>query len=83
MQTGQRAADSGDTVWLLLDVNQGCLDVFLNGERLGKNGRPLCEPRLRSSRRERRERREEERAEDDVEDEGDEGNDRDGLGRAA
>jgi len=33
---GQRAADSGDTVGLLLDVNQGCLDVFLNGERLGR-----------------------------------------------
>lgn len=33
---GQRVAGSGDVIGLLLDVNHGCLDVFLNGERLGR-----------------------------------------------
>ena len=33
---GQRAAEAGDTVGLLLDVDVGCIDVFLNRVRLGR-----------------------------------------------
>lgn len=33
---GQRVAETGDVVGLLLDVDHGCLDVFLDGERLGR-----------------------------------------------
>ena len=33
---GQRVAHTGDVVGLLLDVDHGCLDVFINGEKLGR-----------------------------------------------
>ena len=33
---GQRVAKTGDIVGLLLDVDHGCLDVFIDGERLGR-----------------------------------------------
>ena len=33
---GQRVAETGDVVGLLLDVDHGCLDVFINGEKLGR-----------------------------------------------
>jgi hypothetical protein len=33
---GQRVTETGDVVGLLLDVDHGCLDVFVNGEKLGR-----------------------------------------------
>lgn len=33
---GQHAAETGDVVGMLLDVDVGCLDVFINGKRLGQ-----------------------------------------------